>query len=64
MVKAAQGMVASSQGGLSEFSWTGDVNGFECLHQDPRFAGLFGHLGGHLRQYLDGLSLNGDRLCL
>ena len=45
-------------------TWTGDINGFGFLHQDHRFAELFAAFPGHLRQYLDFLKVDPDKLCL
>jgi uncharacterized protein (TIGR02466 family) len=45
-------------------TWTGDINGFGFLHQDHRFAELFAAFPGHLRQYLDYLKIDADKLCL
>jgi uncharacterized protein (TIGR02466 family) len=45
-------------------SWTGDVHGYGFLHQDHRFAELFAAFRGHLRQYLDFLKLDPDKLRL
>jgi uncharacterized protein (TIGR02466 family) len=45
-------------------TWTGDINGFGFLHQDHRFAELFGAFPGHLRQYLNFLQIDPDKLHL
>lgn len=45
-------------------SWTGDVNGFGFLHQDPRFVDLFAAFPEHLNQYLRFLKLDPDQLHL
>jgi len=39
-------------------SWTGDVNGYELLHQDARFQPLFDAFRPHLAKYLDFLAVN------
>ena len=43
-------------------TWTGDVNGFEFLHNDPRFSVLFDKFAGPLRNYLKTLCLDPDLL--
>ena len=43
-------------------TWTGDINGFGFLHQDHRFSELFTAFPGHLRQYLDFLKIDADKL--
>ena len=45
-------------------SWTGDVHGYGFLHQDHRIAELFAAFPGHLRQYLDFLKIDPDKLRL
>ncbi len=34
-------------------SWTGDLNGYELLHNDPRFASLFASFARPLNEYLE-----------
>lgn len=45
-------------------AWTGDVSGHAFLHQDARFGQLFAAFTGHLRQYLDLLKIDRDKLHL
>ena len=45
-------------------SWTGDVHGYGFLHQDHRFAELFAAFPAHLRQYLEFLKIDSDKLRL
>jgi len=45
-------------------SWTGDVHGYGFLHQDHRFAELFAAFPEHLRQYLEFLKIDPDKLRL
>ena len=39
-------------------TWTGDVNGFEILHDRQEFAFLFKEVSNHLRLYLDKLGVD------
>ena len=57
---SAQPVMKQSSGS----SWTGDVNGFELLHKDPRFAPLFELMPAHLRRYLDVLGVNPEKVHL
>ncbi|GAB5467150.1 MAG: hypothetical protein Kilf2KO_01800 [Rhodospirillales bacterium] len=45
-------------------SWTGDVNGHELLHNDPRFAALFTKFERPLHDYLDVFHIDQDRVRL
>jgi uncharacterized protein (TIGR02466 family) len=45
-------------------AWTGDKNGWEFLHEEPEFVGLFRAVNLKLRAYLDMLSVNADRVSL
>ena len=45
-------------------SWTGDVNGFEFLHRDPRFVDLFGLFTKHMTAYLEFLAVDPAKLHL
>jgi uncharacterized protein (TIGR02466 family) len=39
-------------------TWTGDVNGFEYLHQDPAFERMFANLADSVRGYLRMLDID------
>lgn len=43
-------------------AWTGDVNGFEFLHQDERFDSLFAQLSNQVRKYVDSLGMDQEKL--
>jgi uncharacterized protein (TIGR02466 family) len=45
-------------------AWTGDLNGHELLHNDPRFAALFAAFAQPLNEYLQAFSINPQRLQL
>jgi uncharacterized protein (TIGR02466 family) len=45
-------------------SWTGDTHGYGFLHQDHRFAELFAGFPGHLRQYLNFLKIDPEKVRL
>ena len=43
-------------------SWTGDVNGYESLHNDPRFATLFEKFAGPIQMYVETLGVDSDKI--
>ena len=45
-------------------SWTGDLNGYELLHNDPRFAALFASFAGPLHEYLELFRIDQQRMRL
>lgn len=45
-------------------SWTGDTNGHEFLHNDPRFAKLFARFAEPLARYLEMLRIDRDKITL
>jgi uncharacterized protein (TIGR02466 family) len=45
-------------------TWTGDLNGFEALHNDDRFADLFGSFSGPLGRYLELLRIDARKVGL
>lgn len=53
--------VAQTRPGIA---WTGDLNGHELLHNDPRFAALFRAFAKPLADYLDFLQVDRERLAL
>ena len=44
--------------------WTGDLNGHELLHNDPRFAGLFARFAQPLNEYLEFLRVDQQKVQL
>jgi uncharacterized protein (TIGR02466 family) len=44
--------------------WTGDLNGHELLHNDPRFAGLFACFAAPLHEYLEFLRIDQQKVRL
>lgn len=45
-------------------SWTGDTNGREFLHKDPRFEALFAKFAEPLARYLEMLRIDRDKISL
>ncbi len=45
-------------------SWTGDLNGYELLHNDPRFAALFASFRQPLEDYLEVFRIDQKRMSL
>ncbi len=45
-------------------SWTGDLNGHELLHNDPRFAGLFARFAKPLHDYLEVFRIDQQKMRL
>lgn len=45
-------------------SWTGDLNGYELLHNDPRFSTLFAKFQGPLNDYLELFHIDQNRVRL
>jgi uncharacterized protein (TIGR02466 family) len=45
-------------------AWTGDLNGYDFLHNDPRFADLFAKFAAPLGRYLDLFQLERSRIDL
>lgn len=44
--------------------WTGDLNGYELLHNDPRFAGMFAKFAQPLHEYLEFLRIDQQKVRL
>lgn len=44
--------------------WTGDLNGHELLHNDPRFAGMFAKFAQPLHEYLEFLRVDQQKVQL
>lgn len=61
IVQMAQDRVKQTAPGIS---WTGDLNGYELLHNDPRFAGLFARFAGPLNGYLEAFRLDTQKVQL
>lgn len=64
MIEAVLEMGRTQPRKVTGATWTGDINGFAFLHQDPRFDELFAGFSDHLRRYLDHLDIDRDKLCL
>lgn len=45
-------------------AWTGDLNGYELLHNDPRFAKLFASFAKPLHEYLEVFKVDQARMKL
>ena len=65
LVQAVLEMAAGSDRRTSaKWAWTGDVSGYEFLHNDELFAPLFAQFAPHLRAYLEMLSVRPEKLNL
>ena len=67
MIKEIYSMESNSQNlnYKSEGSaWTGDTQGYEFLHDNPKFENLFNHIYKNLLEYLENLSINHEKLDL
>ena len=45
-------------------AWTGDTQGFEYLHNNPKFKNLFSQINNCILEYLENLSINREKLDL
>lgn len=45
-------------------AWTGDLHGFEFLHENPKFKNLFNEIYKNILEYLESLSVNHKKLDL
>ena len=45
-------------------AWTGDTQGFEYLHNNPKFENLFSQINNCILEYLENLSINREKLDL
>ena len=45
-------------------AWTGDTQGFEYLHNNPKFKNLFAQINNCILEYLENLSVNHKKLDL
>ena len=45
-------------------AWTGDLHGFEFLHENPKFNNLFNEIYKSILEYLESLSVNPEKLDL
>ena len=45
-------------------AWTGDTQGFEYLHNNPKFKNLFVQINNCILEYLESLSVNHTKLDL
>ena len=43
-------------------AWTGDTQGFEYLHNNPKFENLFNQINNCILEYLENLSVNHKNL--
>ena len=48
----------------SNKAWTGDTQGFEYLHNNPKFKNLFTQINNCILEYLENLSINHKKLDL
>jgi uncharacterized protein (TIGR02466 family) len=49
-------------GTSDRFAWTGDVHGYDRIHQDPRFSWLTDAVGVHAWRYLELLGYDLDEI--
>ncbi len=61
IMEMSQTRIAQKKPGIM---WTGDLNGYGLLHNDPRFARLFARFTQPLQDYLQVLSIDASRLKL
>jgi uncharacterized protein (TIGR02466 family) len=61
IIEMSRERVAQLQPGVA---WTGDLNGHELLHNDPRFAKLFASFAQPLHEYLEVFKIDQKRMRL
>ena len=62
MAKAVLEMASDPTNKLPGTSWTGDVNGYESLHNDARFTTLFESFSGPIKAYLETLGVDHKKI--
>jgi uncharacterized protein (TIGR02466 family) len=62
MIEAILDMAANSSTPRPGRSWTGDVKGYESLHNDPRFAALFARFSDPITKYIEMLGVNREKI--
>ena len=62
MIEAILAMAADSSKPRPGWSWTGDVKGYESLHNDARFETLFERFSDPITKYIEMLGVNHEKI--